>query len=70
MFRIPVLLMRRAVASQLCACALPITLYTHTEIRKIKIDLELFQFNAPKMALQIVCVFSVSKQQFYNGALG
>jgi hypothetical protein len=52
--------MRRAVVSQLCACALPITFYTHSEIREIKLDLELFKFNAPKMALQIVFVFPVS----------
>jgi len=26
----------------------------------MKLDLELFKFNAPKMALQIVCVFPVT----------
>jgi len=51
---IPSLFMRRAVASHLCACALPITFYTHTEIIKMKLDLELFKFNAPKMAVKIV----------------
>jgi hypothetical protein len=34
----------------------------------MKLDLELFKFSAPKMALEIVCVFPVSQQQFCNRA--